>query len=166
MFLGNKTNGEYFIGGPNRTHPDYMYSWDIIVCNFIFLALVLIPQEIIYWITYYREDPFVKSYKTMTVIEFEHKVKNGEQLVVLDDMVLDISKFIAHHPGGKFALQHNIGQDVSKFFYGGYNLDGNLGGAPAPGHKHSNYARKIVNKIVVAQLDRTLVQSTMCFVDP
>jgi cytochrome b involved in lipid metabolism len=31
-----------------------------------------------------------------------------------------------NHPGGKFVIEHNIGRDVSKFFYGGYSLDGNL----------------------------------------
>jgi cytochrome b involved in lipid metabolism len=42
---------------------------------------------------------------------------------VLDDMVLDISDFINTHPGGKFSLSHNIGKDISKFFYGGYSLE-------------------------------------------
>jgi cytochrome b involved in lipid metabolism len=65
--------------------------------------------------------------------------------VILDEMVLDVSKFISHHPGGMFVLEHNIGQDISKFFFGGYSLDGNLGPKPAGGYKHSNYARKIVN---------------------
>ena len=27
------------------------------------------------------------------------------------------------HPGGKFALQQNIGRDISKFFNGGYSLE-------------------------------------------
>jgi len=45
---------------------------------------------------------------------------------------------------------HNIGRDVSKFFYGGYSLEGNLGRAPARGHAHSTFARKIVSDLAIA----------------
>jgi hypothetical protein len=40
-----------------------------------------------------------------------------------------------------------LGRDVSKFFYGGYSLERNIGATndPPRGHYHSNYARKIVN---------------------
>jgi len=55
--------------------------------------------------------------------DFQERVKNGEKLVVLDDMVLDVSSFINNHPGGNFSLTHNIGKDISKFFYGGYSLE-------------------------------------------
>jgi cytochrome b involved in lipid metabolism len=40
--------------------------------------------------------------------------------VLLDDLVLDIGKYIKSHPGGKKLLEYNVGRDVSKFFYGGY----------------------------------------------
>jgi cytochrome b involved in lipid metabolism len=40
--------------------------------------------------------------------------------------VLDVTKFLNEHPGGKFVLEHNIGRDISKYFYGGYSMDGNL----------------------------------------
>lgn len=37
--------------------------------------------------------------------EFRIKVEEeGEKLVILDDMVLDVSKFMQNHPGGKFVL--------------------------------------------------------------
>ena len=51
--------------------------------------------------------------------------------MILDDLVLDIENYMDNHPGGRFLLEHNIGRDISKFFYGGYALDGNLikGGA-------------------------------------
>jgi cytochrome b involved in lipid metabolism len=38
-------------------------------------------------------------------------------------MVLDVSRFMEEHPGGKFSLEHNIGRDISKFFYGAYQLE-------------------------------------------
>ena len=45
----------------------------------------------------------------------------GQQLVILDEYVLNVTDFINKHPGGRFAVKHNIGRDVSKFFYGGYS---------------------------------------------
>ena len=75
------------------------------------------------------------------------------QLVLLDDLVLDVKSFIGSHPGGKFFLKHNIGKDISKFFYGGYSMEGNLGKKPASGHAHSNYARKIVNDLAIGKIN-------------
>jgi cytochrome b involved in lipid metabolism len=65
-------------------------------------------------------------------------------------MVLDVSKFAINHPGGRFLIHHNIGRDVSKFFYGGYILEND---SMKP-HRHSNIARKIVNTLVIGKLDR------------
>ena len=66
-------------------------------------------------------------------------------------MVLDVSKFKNSHPGGNFMIYHNIGRDVSKFFYGGYTLDNEHGAKP---YAHSNVARKIVNKLLIAHLNK------------
>jgi cytochrome b involved in lipid metabolism len=45
----------------------------------------------------------------------------------LDDLILDISKYQFYHPGGAFLLKYNIGRDISKFFYGGYQLENYAG---------------------------------------
>jgi hypothetical protein len=76
-------------------------------------------------------------------------VKDGEKLVILDDMVLNVTYFMYNHPGGKFALEQNIGRDVSKFFYGGYIMENYTGQGP---HRHSNIARLQVNTIIVGRL--------------
>jgi hypothetical protein len=68
----------------------------------------------------------------------------------LDDLVLDISGFAKVHPGGAFVLRHNIGRDVSKFFYGGYSMENK--NFPKP-FTHSNMARKVVNSIIVGTLE-------------
>ena len=68
-------------------------------------------------------------------------VEEGRKLVILDELVLDVGSFISRHPGGRFALENNIGRDISKFFHGGYSLEGNLGPVPAACWKHSNLAR-------------------------
>lgn len=61
-------------------------------------------------------------------------------------MVIDISFFMNDHPGGKFSLKHNVGRDVSKYFYGGYSMENQ---DKVPHNIHSNDARKIVTKLCV-----------------
>jgi cytochrome b involved in lipid metabolism len=62
-------------------------------------------------------------------------------------MVLDVSKYMDNHPGGKFSLQHNIGRDVCKFFYGGYSLENTNEMKP---WVHTNNARKALNTLIMA----------------
>jgi cytochrome b involved in lipid metabolism len=52
------------------------------------------------------------------------------------------------HPGGKFVIRHSIGQDISKYFFGGYCMEDNLKGVQK-GHVHSYYAKLIVNDLAV-----------------
>lgn len=67
-------------------------------------------------------------------------------MVILDDMVLDVEKFMYDHPGGTFNINNNIGRDVSKFFHGGYSLE-NV--KAVVHHTHSNNARSIVEKLAI-----------------
>lgn len=100
----------------------------------------------------------------ITKAEFHDLVNNqGEQLVILDEYVLDVSEFMDKHPGGRFLLKHNVGRDISKFFYGGYCLDGNFQDKPRRGAVHSNYARRIVNSLIVAYYEKEIDKvSTIC----
>jgi hypothetical protein len=91
----------------------------------------------------------------MTIREFEEKVKSGEKLWILDNIVLDLSEYANKHPGGSFVINRTVGKDVSKFFYGGYALDSNseaVKSGNAHVWNHSNIARKIVNQLAVARL--------------
>ena len=36
----------------------------------------------------------------MTITEFKNLVKKGRKLVILDDLVLDVSTYLYNHPGG------------------------------------------------------------------
>ena len=56
----------------------------------------------------------------MSIGEFNTRVSQGEKLVILDDLVLDMRPYLYNHPGGAFVIEHNIGRDISKYFYGGY----------------------------------------------
>ena len=61
-------------------------------------------------------------------------------------------------------LNHTIGRDVSKYFYGGYSLDGNIGlEKPRRGIVHSNEARRIVNDLIIAYYEPEVEKtSTVC----
>jgi cytochrome b involved in lipid metabolism len=64
-------------------------------------------------------------------------------------MIVDISEYMNHHPGGKQYLSSNIGRDISKFFYGGYKLQNNTWSSP---HTHSNISKRIVNDLIIGRL--------------
>jgi hypothetical protein len=96
-----------------------------------------------------QEMPFTHPDKVISNDEFEHRVQKGEQLVILDDLVLDVSGFAKVHPGGAFMLRQTVGRDISKYFYGGYSLE--TEDFPKP-WTHSNMARKVVNSIIVGRL--------------
>ncbi len=78
----------------------------------------------------------------MTLVEFNQRIRNREMLIVLDNLVLKVDEFVSAHPGGKFVIQHCVGRDISKFFFGGYSLENSQS---SKGHNHSNFARMIVN---------------------
>lgn len=87
----------------------------------------------------------------MTIEDFNTRITKGEKLVILDDLVLNVAKFMSNHPGGAFLISQNIGRDVAKFFYGGYILDNYKGSKP---YTHSNIARKTVNSLIVGRLEQ------------
>jgi cytochrome b involved in lipid metabolism len=95
----------------------------------------------------------------ITVSEFEKRILAGDVLVILDDLVLDMSEYMFSHPGGTHLIEQNIGRDISKFFYGGYSLDGNLKMQKAnteqhEKHAHTNVARKQMVKYIVGIMER------------
>lgn len=100
-----------------------------------------------------EEVPYVLPRIVIDVEEFERRLHNGEKLVILDDLVLDVSEFYKVHPGGKFVIEHTVGTDIAKFFYGGYSLEDNMLPTPAFGYRHSNYARMICNDIAIGRFD-------------
>ena len=81
--------------------------------------------------------------------------------LILDNLVLDISsslpgsQYINFHPGGRFVLAKNLGRDISKYFYGGYQLvqrnpkDRNS----VQIYNHSHAAIQICNRMVIANLE-------------
>lgn len=71
--------------------------------------------------------------------------------VLLNDLVLDVTEWADRHPGGRFLIEKTAGTDISKYFYGGYSYESIDKGGLA--HAHSNYAKLIVNSLVIGRLD-------------
>lgn len=41
---------------------------------------------------------------------------------MLENFIVNLSEWEVFHPGGKFVLQKNKGRDITKFWYGGYQM--------------------------------------------
>jgi len=54
-------------------------------------------------------------------------------------------------------IQHCVGRDISKFFFGGYSLENSQS---RKGHNHSNFARMIVNELAIATLQKDISVDT------
>lgn len=97
-----------------------------------------------------RELSTSKSKHSMTVEEFKVAVfEKKKQMVIMDNCVLDMDEYAGIHPGGKFVLEKTVGRDVSKFFYGGYQM---VSGAEEFPFNHSALAMSISQTFVVANL--------------
>ena len=86
----------------------------------------------------------------ITLEVFHARVHQGEQLVILDDLVLDVRDYMNTHPGGRFLIEQNLGRDISKFFYGGYSTENYDKLKP---YNHSFDARQAVENLAVARLE-------------
>ena len=55
--------------------------------------LIIVIMEILFRKMRAQKDEFVKPTVSMTEAEFEEKIKNGEKLWILDDLVLDLKDY-------------------------------------------------------------------------
>lgn len=101
---------------------------------------------------------------TMTTEEYEKAVHEGRKLCILDDYVLDVTKYASRHPGGQFLIQATVGRDVSKYFYGGYKMENAKSNRDSP-YRHSMSARKVVSTLIVARLNNPAPKSVVTIVD-
>src|ERR1044072_776464 len=64
---------------------------------------------------------FIEDYDQLPVIslnEFNKRVISGVKLVLVENMVFDISKWIEYHPGGAKILQRVVGTEITHDFFG------------------------------------------------
>lgn len=108
-----------------------------------------------------RHQLFIRAYvnftrpaTTITEKEFYTITRKGKRhLLLIDDLVVDATDYAPYHPGGQFIIQRTRGTDISKFFYGGYNLEPQHGGQ---NYNHTNYARLAINHLIVGKLVRSV----------
>ena len=122
----------------------------LVIFEVILFSVLVITFEIFFQVYKKKEQPFREVQARIPRHEFDERIRNGEKLVILDDMVLDVRRFRSEHPGGQFLIDFHVGRDVSKFFYGGYVLENQSGMTP---YTHSNVARAIVNSMIVGKLN-------------
>jgi len=82
----------------------------------------------------------------------------GLLFVLLNDLILDVTAWADKHPGGRFLIEKTKGTDISRYFYGGYSFETSKQGGSQ--HAHSNYARTIVEDLVIGKLKATREPAT------
>lgn len=69
-------------------------GWGIAGGSAAFFFTLLIIGEVRHQIMLRKEVPFTRPADSMTAQEFDQALVNGRKLVILDDLVLDVGKFI------------------------------------------------------------------------
>ena len=133
----------------------------LITGNLLLWLFAILLGEFLLWRRHKQIVLWKNVDETMSRDEFESAIANGIPLMILDNLVLNVAEFINQHPGGRFLIRHNIGTDISKYFYGGYCLEGNQGTKPAYGYTHSTVARMIINDLIVAIYEEDIPSKTM-----
>jgi len=110
---------------------NYAMKQGLICGNVAFWLLSIGLGEFLLWRRHRTPVTWKTVEQTMNREQFEKAVKDGIPLVLLDNLVLNVGEFINQHPGGRFVIRHNVGHDISKYFYGGYCLEDNLGPEPS-----------------------------------
>ena len=88
----------------------------------------------------------------MSLKTFNSIIQSGKWLVILNDLVIDVSNYLGNHPGGKRALTGNIGRDVTKFFNGGYQYT-NFNGLDDQ-HNHSKLSTELAMRMTIGRLEK------------
>ena len=98
---------------------------------------------------FFRNKPLKSTdlINDITHLEAFEMIKNGEELMFADDLVIDIKDFKYNHPGGKFMLYESIGEDSGKFMIGckGYANDYNP-------YTHSSKAFSYLSKLAIGRI--------------
>lgn len=131
----------------------------LVLLNVGIIVGTLVVGEITHQVRKRREFLFTPRQfigDRMSREEFAQAILEFKKYVIVDDRVVDVSDYMEYHPGGRFLLNQCVGKDISKFFYGGYSLEGNLDGAVAEGHNHSYYARRIANDLTIAIFEKDI----------
>ncbi|KAJ3116047.1 hypothetical protein HDU96_010513 [Phlyctochytrium bullatum] len=85
--------------------------------------------------------------KEMTFDEVTKEIEEtGRQLIIISDVVYDVTKFMDDHPGGRGFLKSGVGRDMTKAFNGAI-------------YDHSNAARNLMAQMRYARLSDSVPES-------
>jgi len=135
------------INSYNTGRMQWYHLWIVSPVSFV---VPLIFMEVRHQIYQRKHIQFVNPMAEITEEEFYGITRrNKRHLVILDDLVLDATDYAPYHPGGKFIIERTRGTDISKFFYGGYNLEPLTNGE---NYNHTNYAREACNSLIIGRI--------------
>ena len=83
--------------------------------------------------------PQLSMLPKMTRDDVEIQAQDGSLLIIIDDLVYDVSSYAATHPGGAKVLATYSGKDATSSFNGGLN-------------NHTQAARTKARSLVVASI--------------
>jgi hypothetical protein len=99
------------------------------------------------------KDDDARKLPFFTQKELEIRIAEGQQWVIIHDVIYEISSFMERHPGGSKIISDNIGKDVSMFF-GGVDKELIQSGKNAVTHSHSRLA---LNHAASLEIGRTKI---------
>lgn len=137
------------INSYNTNRMQWYHLWIISPVTFL---VPLFIMEVRHQLYMRRHIQFQKALTVISEEEFYAITRRGKRhLLLLDDLVLDATDYAPYHPGGKFIIERCRGTDISKFFYGGYNLEPLSNGK---NYTHTNYAREACDTLIIGKLNR------------
>jgi len=108
-------------------------------------------------------QPETLPFMPMKEVAYRSSLRSGEDpeereyLIVIDDVVYDLQKFIDEHPGGKGFIKAYLGKDASKAFYGGV-------------YKHSMAAQNLLKIFAIGRLKKEVLYEELeekpCYSEP
>ena len=69
-----------------------------------FIYILWFTLEVTFAIYLKKNISFEYPQKVIKLEEFNDRIEKGEQLVILKDLIIDVSEYKFSHPGGKFVL--------------------------------------------------------------
>ena len=124
------------------------------------ISLIVIEAVHVLFINKHKKYGYLEGFtsikNTMSLTEFNDKVKEGKRYTLYNGYVINLFMFAGEHPGGRFLLDLIVGKDCGQFLDGSQTnvggskaLKGAFAGKP---HLHSGPAYKILRSLAIAKL--------------
>jgi len=85
-------------------------------------------------------------------------IGEGKKLCFFNNYILDVDGFADQHPGNRFTIIDNIGNDIGKFFYGAFSMENNV-----KPYEHSSYAGTLIEGMIIGKVCEDMSNSTFTY---